>query len=346
MKNLRNKALLGIFSASITILSFIGHAENAHINNHLTEFTGNIESYSHQNVIQPIYFDSGKAIIKNDEFDKLENFINQNANNGSLRVVFVGHTDNQKLSNQSKSVHKDNYVLSKNRAETVMNKFQEHLGKRSNVALNYLGMGENSPVASNQTSTGMSLNRRVEVHFIYDTKKDMQASLVTIDRLSKNSSRYISSNDTSEVVYSSDAKLVKTGELAKLENIAAKSCATGCENLETIDGPTVVENNLATGTIDQIIDYTNNAASISPDLPVRNEAETNHELTSVKKKQYSVKPISEKLKEQKGASNISQASDADIGVAIENQNSKPAAEKSISVHFRKHWSCSRQSINA
>ena len=100
----------------------------------------------------------------------------------------------------------------------------------------------------------MALNRRVEVHFIYDTEREMQESLATISSYSGDSNKYLSAHDSIEVSSSPDAKYVRIGELAKLENIAAKACIEDCGGLKSIDGPVVIESYAVNTTIEQAIE--------------------------------------------------------------------------------------------
>ncbi len=76
-------------------------------------------------------------------------------NQSSIKQIeIVGHTD---------SIGSEDYnqSLSEQRAETVKRYLQQSL---QTVAVSAKGMGESSPVASNVTDDGRSLNRRVDVN--------------------------------------------------------------------------------------------------------------------------------------------------------------------------------------
>jgi|GEM_PF-2784659 len=304
MKYFTNKTLVAALSAAITIVSLVGHAQTITSNLSATEYVDLVEGFSHKNIIKPIYFDSGEAVIKNDEFSKLKNIINENPNR-SLKVVFVGHTDNQKLSEKSRSIHNDNYHLSQNRAQLVMSKFQQQMGKNNNVTLTSIGVGAEQPVVSNNTQHGMSLNRRVEVHVIYDTRYDLQASLARYQGTVQESSYANQTGDRIGYVASGNTKFVKEGELAKLDDLITSVCTDGnCDKLETIDSPTVIEDAKSSNTIDEVVISSKSATTSLPEIVSQanasvNNSESDFEVSSLTKTENSIKPIAEKLKQSK-----------------------------------------------
>ena len=81
------------------------------------------------------------------------------------KVRIVGHTDNVGTSTY-------NQILSEKRAQSVAN-YLKRLGV-SESRLLVVGMGESSPVASNDTAFGRAQNRRVEV--IFDIEGEKQES--------------------------------------------------------------------------------------------------------------------------------------------------------------------------
>ncbi len=104
-------------------------------------------------VLKNIYFDSGKATLKqssDEELDKVVKFMQENAD---LKIEISGHTDNQGSPVANK-------VLSETRAKAVVDYLitkgipQEHLI--------YKGYGLTQPIAPNTTAAGRQLNRRVE----------------------------------------------------------------------------------------------------------------------------------------------------------------------------------------
>lgn len=104
-------------------------------------------------VLENIFFETGKATLQPNSFvelDELTQFMKQNA---ALRIQIIGHTDNEGEGH-------DNYQLSEHRAHAVL----EYLSKKGIVMdrLDYVGYGEDRPVAGNDTEAGRAMNRRVE----------------------------------------------------------------------------------------------------------------------------------------------------------------------------------------
>ena len=73
------------------------------------------------------------------------------------KVLLIGHTDNV-------GAPKQNKLLSKNRAISVMNLMKEFGIAAKRIRVDY--RGENMPLASNATDSGRKKNRRVEVRII------------------------------------------------------------------------------------------------------------------------------------------------------------------------------------
>jgi len=105
--------------------------------------------------IQEIYFDTGKATLKDDSevaLEEIAKFINQSDDVG---FYVVGHTD-------SRGEFEYNMNLSENRAESAV----EALVTNYNVDANRLtakGVGPLAPIATNDTKEGRAQNRRVEI---------------------------------------------------------------------------------------------------------------------------------------------------------------------------------------
>jgi uncharacterized repeat protein (TIGR01451 family) len=77
-------------------------------------------------------------------------------------IELIGHTDNQRLSKRCQVKFKDNYALSKARAQAVGDQLVKGLGLRSEQ-VGADGHGPDQPAASNATAAGMARNRRTEV---------------------------------------------------------------------------------------------------------------------------------------------------------------------------------------
>ena len=107
-----------------------------------------------------ILFNSGKADIKKDAavfVDKLGDVLKKYDEN---LIEIKGFTDSVPVSSGNK--YKDNMELSQARAYSVY-KFLVKNKHMSEESLECSGRGEQEPIASNDTSDGRALNRRVEI---------------------------------------------------------------------------------------------------------------------------------------------------------------------------------------
>ena len=98
-------------------------------------------------------FDFDKSNVKAEYYDLLTNlkeFIEQN----NYEVTIVGHTD-------SVGSNKYNFGLSRRRAESVKAKLIE-FGLAEDRIAGIEAMGEEQPIATNETKEGRAQNRRVE----------------------------------------------------------------------------------------------------------------------------------------------------------------------------------------
>ncbi|RTZ66887.1 MAG: hypothetical protein DSZ29_02205 [Aquificaceae bacterium] len=100
-----------------------------------------------------IHFKTGRAEIAKSSSTLLDDL--SKAANGCPKqiIVIAGHTDSQ-------GSKKANKALSQKRAEAVVNYLQKKGINKSN--LKAIGFGEEKPIASNKTSKGRALNRRIE----------------------------------------------------------------------------------------------------------------------------------------------------------------------------------------
>ena len=104
-----------------------------------------------------LHFDFNKSDVKEDFFELLKNlkeFVEEN----NYEVTIVGHTD-------SVGSNQYNFKLSKKRAEAVKAKLLE-FGLAEDRILGIEAMGEEEPIASNDTKEGRAENRRVEFKLI------------------------------------------------------------------------------------------------------------------------------------------------------------------------------------
>jgi OmpA-OmpF porin, OOP family len=104
-------------------------------------------------ILQPIEFEFGKAVIKAGSFPILDEVVTLMKAQPSIRLGVYGHTDN-------KGALALNMRLSKDRARACM----DYLGSKG-IAKNRLeseGFGPTKPIADNNSDEGRSKNRRVE----------------------------------------------------------------------------------------------------------------------------------------------------------------------------------------
>lgn len=107
-----------------------------------------------------VFFDSGKAIIKNDakvSLAKVSEVLNKDVPDSPVAVE--GHTDNVPI---KYSGWKSNWELSTARALAVVHYFIDE-GKISPQRMSANGYGEFRPVASNEDPKTKQQNRRVEI---------------------------------------------------------------------------------------------------------------------------------------------------------------------------------------
>lgn len=102
-----------------------------------------------------IFFDVDKATIKPESKPTLEQISTLLNNNSDLKIVIVGHTDNQGKLDY-------NMDLSRQRAKSVETALVSDYGI-AKARLSAWGVGYLSPVASNRDEAGRTKNRRVEL---------------------------------------------------------------------------------------------------------------------------------------------------------------------------------------
>jgi len=127
----------------------------------------NIKTLKLENVVPPIQFESGKAHIPENYVDLLRDILSGMKNRINVRLHFIGHTDDVKLSGSLKEQYGDNLGLSRERAGTTAEFFQRALHLPPE-AISFDGLGDSKPVATNNTNAGRTKNRRVEVQVWYD----------------------------------------------------------------------------------------------------------------------------------------------------------------------------------
>jgi len=121
-----------------------------------------------------VLFDSGKAKLRREAFPALDKVTKVLAENVSdMDIGIEGHTDNQPI---RFSGWKSNWELSSARAMSVLHYLVDK--KEIDPArVSAIGYGQYRPVASNDTTEGRQLNRRVEIVILPSVAKSRVSSL-------------------------------------------------------------------------------------------------------------------------------------------------------------------------
>ncbi len=130
-----------------------------------------LETIKLTDVVPAIHFESGVAKIPGGYVERLGKILDGMRDRRNVRVHFVGHADSQPLSDSLARVYGDNAGLSRERAGEVAEFFRLALGLPPE-AISFEWAGDTRPVATNATTAGRALNRRVEVEVWYDQPKE------------------------------------------------------------------------------------------------------------------------------------------------------------------------------
>jgi OmpA-OmpF porin, OOP family len=123
-------------------------------------FTYNVEIIyepSRVFVLENVYFEFGKSILKPESFASLDELVALLKAEPAMEIEISGHTDNV-------GTHESNMKLSQDRAESV----RQYLIKKGIMAsrVKAVGYGATVPIASNDTDEGRQMNRRTEVKIV------------------------------------------------------------------------------------------------------------------------------------------------------------------------------------
>ncbi|ALC15225.1 flagellar motor protein MotB [Desulfuromonas soudanensis] len=129
------------------------------------------EGQSHRarvrNLIAPLYYDEGMVSVPEDFLQQVNQALRNLRGKENLAVRFIAYTDNSPLAGRSERIYGNPLGLSKAVARRVSLAVRDSLGPLP-VAVESEGRGAIRPAASNETSQGRALNRRVEVEFWHD----------------------------------------------------------------------------------------------------------------------------------------------------------------------------------
>ena len=124
-----------------------------------------------------IRFASGKSDLNQAALDELEQKLAALADKQNVRIRFIGHTDNERLSARTASIYGSNLGLSEARATQVADAVGQQLDLNG-YKLEIEGRGDQDPIASNDTPEGMAANRRVTIELVYDEVRPGRAAPV------------------------------------------------------------------------------------------------------------------------------------------------------------------------
>jgi outer membrane protein OmpA-like peptidoglycan-associated protein len=115
--------------------------------------------------LNAVYFDVGKATLRTESNDALNEVVDILKKYPTLRIEVAGHTDN--TGSKAKNIK-----LSQARAQAVLEYLLSHDSALSRSNFTVVGHGPDKPIADNATVQGKQLNRRVE--FTVLNKEELQ----------------------------------------------------------------------------------------------------------------------------------------------------------------------------
>lgn len=129
------------------------------------------EGQSHRvrvkNLIPPMHYDAAMVTVPEEFLQQIRQALTNLAGKENIVVRFIAYGDNSPLEGRDERIYGDQAGLSKAVARRVALAVHDGL-KESNVAVESDGKGTSHPVASNDTTQGRAMNRRVEVEFWHD----------------------------------------------------------------------------------------------------------------------------------------------------------------------------------
>ncbi len=125
--------------------------------------------------IPPIRFNSAETEIPDNYISKIKDVLERISDKEDIRLTFIGHSDNQRISTTLSRIFNSNKALSVARARHAADYFAQKL-LLPESAISVEGRGASEPVADNETAQGRALNRRVEIEVSYRIKSNGQTT--------------------------------------------------------------------------------------------------------------------------------------------------------------------------
>ncbi len=120
-----------------------------------------------KNLVPPLRYSDENTEVSAEFIEHIRKALYNLRDKQNVVVKFIGYTDEAPLSSRDERIYGDALALSKAKAHRVALAVQEAL-KLPSAAVASDGRGASAPLASNDTTQGRALNRRIEVQFWHD----------------------------------------------------------------------------------------------------------------------------------------------------------------------------------
>lgn len=124
--------------------------------------------------IKPLSISEERLVVPREYMQNISRLLNEYSDREGVQLRFVGHTDNAPLTETQKKIYGNHVDFSKSVAQRVSQLVVDALRLSPN-AVSFDGKGGVRPIATNLTTQGRALNKRIEVEVWYDIVDDQQA---------------------------------------------------------------------------------------------------------------------------------------------------------------------------
>ena len=179
-----------------------------------------------RNLIEPLSYATAEFPVPSVLPTRIEQVLRDLGERKNLRIRVLGYTDNEPLSGREKRIYGNLDGLSRAAAERLAKTLRSSLDLPAET-VESLGRGPARPVASNATTRGRALNRRIEIEFWYDDplqELPEEPQLCPEAAGSENRTKvYHSANGDIEPIYfSNGAPLVPATSLSQMRRLLAE----------------------------------------------------------------------------------------------------------------------------